>query len=95
MHPGMMTTLLDCSPNVIHLSFQIFSDDDYYFMEVLDATESDRGQYTCVISNCVASESVSAALDVYIKQSKKRCIQYRIIKCKLYGVFDYIYIVSV
>ena len=47
--------------------FQIYTDDDYYFMEVLDAAESDRGQYTCVISNCVATESVSAALEVYIK----------------------------
>ena len=47
---------------------QIFTEKDFHYLEIVDVTTEDRGQYTCVIANSLGTTRVTAELEVYGKR---------------------------
>ncbi len=47
--------------------FQMYEKNDFHFLEVLNVTQEDKGEFTCVITNSKGNVSHSIDLDVYSK----------------------------
>ncbi len=47
--------------------FQMYEKNDFHFLEVLNVTQEDKGEFTCTITNSKGNVSHSIDLDVYSK----------------------------